>query len=221
MYLSQLILNPRSRRVQRELADPYQMHRSIMRAFPDGLVKGKERVLFRVDEHPRLGAPALLVQSLVRPDWSWLAEGPGTSGYLLADVQDNPGVKPFALTLKAVQVLAFRLRANPTRRLSAGQGNKGKRVGIYGEEEQMRWLSRKGKQHGFRVLQVRLSGQARIKKHKAIHRQGQAHDLELLSVQFDGLLQVTDPPRLVRAVESGIGSGKGFGFGLLSLASAR
>ena len=37
MYLSRLILNPRNRRVQREIAGPYQMHRSIMRAFPDNL----------------------------------------------------------------------------------------------------------------------------------------------------------------------------------------
>ena len=34
MYLSRLILNPRSRRVQRELAEPYEMHRSLMKAFP-------------------------------------------------------------------------------------------------------------------------------------------------------------------------------------------
>ena len=37
MYLSRLILNPRHRRVQREVANPYEMHRSLMRAFPDNL----------------------------------------------------------------------------------------------------------------------------------------------------------------------------------------
>ena len=53
MYLSRLILNPRNRRVQREVTDPYQMHRSIMRAFPDGLKPEEERVLFRVEGHSR------------------------------------------------------------------------------------------------------------------------------------------------------------------------
>jgi len=81
MYLSQLILNPRSRRVQRELAEPYQLHRSLMRAFPDDLPPGTERILFRVDEHPRLGVPALLVQSLTLPDWTWLGEDAGARGY--------------------------------------------------------------------------------------------------------------------------------------------
>ena len=221
MYLSQLILNPRSRRVQRELADPYQMHRSIMRAFPDGLRKGDERVLFRVDEHPGLGVPALLVQSVNRPDWSWLAQDPGAAGYLLEEPRDNPAVKSFDPAMRAGQVLTFRLRANPTKRLSAGTGNKGKRVGIYREEEQLDWLARKGEQHGFRVLQARLCRDAKIKREKAIRRQEQAHKLELISAQFDGLLQVTDPAVLIQALESGIGTAKGFGFGLLSLGPAQ
>ena len=74
MYLSRLILNPRNRRVQREVADPYQMHRSLMNAFPDDLEPEAERVLFRLETNPRTRALTLLVQSLTLPDWSWLAE---------------------------------------------------------------------------------------------------------------------------------------------------
>jgi len=33
IHLSLLILNPRSRQIQAELRDPYQMHRTISRAF--------------------------------------------------------------------------------------------------------------------------------------------------------------------------------------------
>jgi CRISPR system Cascade subunit CasE len=40
------------------------------------------------------------------------------------------------------------------------------------------------------------------------------------AVRFDGLLVVTDPERLRHALRAGIGSAKGFGFGLLSLARA-
>ena len=43
MYLSQLTLNPRTRRVQRELANPYELHRTLMRAYPEALPEG-ERV---------------------------------------------------------------------------------------------------------------------------------------------------------------------------------
>ena len=34
MYLSRLILNPRSRRVQKEIEYAYELHRTLMRGFP-------------------------------------------------------------------------------------------------------------------------------------------------------------------------------------------
>ncbi|HKV39599.1 MAG TPA: type I-E CRISPR-associated protein Cas6/Cse3/CasE, partial [Blastocatellia bacterium] len=34
LYFSRLLLNPRSRQVRSELANPYEMHRTLMRAFP-------------------------------------------------------------------------------------------------------------------------------------------------------------------------------------------
>jgi len=39
-------------------------------------------------------------------------------------------------------------------------------------------------------------------------------------VQFDGVLQVINADDFVKTIARGIGSGKGFGFGLLSLAPA-
>jgi CRISPR system Cascade subunit CasE len=211
MYLSRLILNPRNRRAQREIANPYQMHRSLMRAFPDDLKEGDERVLFRL-EPGRNGAPALLVQSWTLPDWSWLAE-PGARDYLWTNDELNPATKPFDLKLAASQVLAFRLRANPTARRRLPDGTR-KRIGLCREEDQIDWLQRKGKQGGFQVISVHTSRRETIKGSKG---QGKGQ-YTLLSVQFDGLLQVTDPDRLRETVRQGIGSAKGFGFGLLSLA---
>ena len=37
MYLSQLILTPRNRAVQRDLSRPHDLHKTIMAAFPDNL----------------------------------------------------------------------------------------------------------------------------------------------------------------------------------------
>lgn len=214
MYLSRLILNPRNRRVQKEVADPYQMHRSLMKAFPDDLAPNEERVLFRLETQPRTGALTLLVQSLTLPDWSWLAE-PNARGYLLPVDEPNPAVKSFDLNLASGQVLAFRLRANPTVKRKFESGDH-KRVGLYREEEQIEWLKRKAEQSGFRVLSARIGNQNTVNGH--IRRGEERHKLKLLAVQFDGLLEVTDPDRLRETVRRGIGSGKGFGFGLLSLA---
>jgi CRISPR system Cascade subunit CasE len=214
MYLSRLILNPRHRRVQREVADAYQMHRSLMQAFPDDLKKEDERVLFRLETDGRSGGLVLLVQSWTLPDWSWLAE-PGSRGYLLPVDEPNPGVKAFDVELATGQVLAFRLRANPTvmRRFESGDH---KRVGLHGEEEQRAWLERKGDHGGFRVDAVRTSHQEEV--HARIARGGDTHRVKMLAVQFDGLLQVADADRMAHALSHGIGSGKGLGFGLLSLA---
>ena len=214
MYLSRLILNPRHRRVQKEVAQPYQMHRSLMKAFPDDLEPGAERVLFRLEAHPRTGVLTLLVQSLTLPDWPWLAE-PDARGYLLPVSEPNPAVKSFDLNLAPGQVLAFRLRANPTVKRRFDEETH-KRVGLYREDEQIEWLKRKGEQGGFRVLSARTSGNDIIRGR--IRRNDQTHKVNLLAVQFDGLLQVTDPDRLRETVRQGVGSGKGLGFGLLSLA---
>ena len=212
MYLSRLILNPRSRRAQREIADPYQMHRSLMRAFPDDLKESDERVLFRLDADTRGGAPTVLLQSWLEPSWDWL-DDEGARGYLLRP----PETKAFDLRLAAGQVLAFRLRANPTVKRKFDDGDH-KRVGLYREEEQIEWLKRKGEQGGFRLLAARAGSESRVGG--VIRRDGEnkPHKLTLLAVQFDGLLQVTDPDRLRETVRQGIGSGKGLGFGLLSLA---
>lgn len=214
MYLSQLTLNPRNRRVQREIAAPYQMHKSLMRCFPDDINREKDRVLFRVDADPRTGVPTVLLQSTLEPRWDWLKDD-GARGYLLSVSEPNPAVKSFDLHLSPGQTLAFRLRANPTARRRLPDGTR-KRVGLCREEEQIAWLERKAKQGGFRVLSVRSRNEPDVRGR--VRRDDQTHRLKLFAVQFDGLLQVTDPDRLRETVRRGIGSGKGMGFGLLSLA---
>lgn len=209
MYLSRLILNPRNRRVQKEIANPYEMHRSVMRAFPDDLEADSERVLFRLESQRRTGSLALLVQSWMLPDWSWLAEL-GARGYLLPVNEPNPAVKSFELAFALGQTLAFRLRANPTVK------REGKRHGLFRVDEQREWLTRKAEQGGFRVLSAQIANTSDVEGW--IRHGGQSRRLKLFAVCFDGLLRVAEPDQLRETVRQGIGSGKGLGFGLLSLA---
>ncbi len=213
MYLSRLILNSRIRRVQREIADSYQMHKTLMRCFPDDIDCEKERVLFRVDADPRTGVLTVLLQSTIEPRWSWLdAQRDGAHSYLLRP----PETKSFDLNFAPGQMLAFRLRANPTVKRKVEDKRNGRRIGLHKEEEQRQWLNRKAEQGGFRVLSARTGNQTMVSGR--IRKKGTTHKLRLLSVQFDGLLQATDPDRLRETVQRGVGSGKGLGFGLLSLA---
>jgi CRISPR system Cascade subunit CasE len=216
MYLSRLILNPRSRRVRSELADRYQLHRTVMSAFPQTLA-ADERVLFRLEVQPRSGLPELLVQSTYTPDWSRLAT-PGKADYLAppAPGMQNPQVKTFELHLQAGQALAFRLLANPTVKKQVEGKKNGRRVGLIEVQDQTAWLSRKLEQAGARLIQV-MPGKAELvygQKSPAEKR------LAYLAVRFDGYLQVADPGCLQASVAEGIGSGKGLGFGLLSLGPA-
>ena len=155
MFLSQLILNSRSREVQRDLDDPYQMHKTLSRAFTLGCTDNEgqaalrgARVLFRVDDDK--GRLHVIVQSKTVPDWSVLA----CSGY----VSEAPRVRPFALSDDVLRIgrrFAFRLLANPTRR----DNQSARRVGLYREWERLAWLGRKALACGFQLeeqtIQVR------------------------------------------------------------------
>lgn len=218
MYLSRLMLNPRHKRVQSELARPYELHRSILRAFPP-ILPADERILYRLDVEDEGRRLALLVQSQYPPDWGWAAEIPG---YLLRP----PETKSFDVHLPAGQLCLFRLRANPTVKKKSHQDpcreapKNGVRLGLVREEDQRAWLEKKGEQHGFRVVRVTIIPEGLKKAYQPVEEgaEGSPHrQLTHLAVRFDGLLQVTDPERFREAIQKGIGSAKGFGFGLLSV----
>jgi CRISPR system Cascade subunit CasE len=229
MYLSRLILNLRSRQVRNELADPYEMHRTVCKAFPDGIFKEARSeanttgILFRVDLHPRTHIPTLLVQSRQTPDWSFLLVD--RKDYLLGDSDlpldvENPAVKEMNLQLHEGQVLAFRLRANPTFKKTTmnenGESHKA-RLGIFKEEEQHTWLERKFQSAGAALISVNILNDQFVQG-KLFAEKEKANRMKFLSVQFDGVLQVKDASNLVNAIFTGFGSAKGLGFGLLSLA---
>lgn len=225
MYLSRLILNPRNRQVQTDLSNPYQLHRTVMSGFATGKVQVDRSapdaagVLYRLDSNEYQGRLALLVQSQTEPDWAALP-----AGYLLPfepfSPDENPAVKLVEPQFRPRQILLFRLLANPTKRLGKRYGAaKGKRVGIYAPDAQLAWLRRKGQQGGFRIISAQLDKE-RLQR-GSVHREEISHTLKLYTVRIEGILQVIDPDLFLKTVRAGIGSGKAFGCGLLSLAPAR
>lgn len=218
MFLSRLLLNPRSRRVQRDTSDPYQLHRTILSAFTDA--RAASGVLHRLDVHPHTGQMVLLVQSQSSPDWaaSTLAD------YLLPvgpyGELENPAVKTINLSLVDGQLLSFRLRANPTvkkvRRDENGQRLNSNRVPLLREDQQTHWLTTKATENGFRVIHAAITGQSEQKG----RRRDDTPPLTIYTVQFDGRLQITDATTFQTALVQGIGPARAFGCGLLSLAPA-
>ncbi|MBI5965497.1 MAG: type I-E CRISPR-associated protein Cas6/Cse3/CasE [Chloroflexi bacterium] len=228
MYLSRLILNPRSRQAQHELADPYELHRTVSRAFPDGVFKAERtediatNILFRVDLHPRTRIPTLLVQSRQQPIWDFLSAE--KKDYLLGESDlpldvENPAVKEMNLQLHEGQTLAFRLRANPTVKKDREGKKQGRRVGLIREEDQQKWLERKLESAGAALVSVNIINE-QFTRGKLFIEKDKEKRMNFLSVQFDGILQVKKPDELASTIFTGFGSAKGLGFGLLSLARA-
>lgn len=227
MFLSRLVLEPRSRHVQRDLGDCHQMHRTIMAGFPH--VEGDSGrahfgVLFRVEPEPFLDRPVVLVQSRNEPDWSRLARG------YLADLGQtpNPASRPLAAVYGALEAgrrLRFRLRANVTKKVGVDGRANGARVELRGDEAKIEWLERRAASGGFALVSVR--GAANVPDVRIVTEPKQAGrqaapsngaSLTFGSVLFEGRLDVTDAELFRRTLSAGIGPAKAYGFGLLSLA---
>ncbi len=240
MYLSRMIIDPRSREVQRDLADCQRLHRRVMSLFPDvpGQNEARARlgILYRVDTLARSGY-ALLAQSRVPPDFRTLPDG-----YLLDTGGDPPNpesklVEHVYDRLRVGMVLRFRLRANPTKKIDSWQGREGyrpngRRVDLRREEDQIAWIRRKAEQHGFRLLEVALRPDTvvlapnppsvdprpggRVTGWREEPGTG-TRRLIFAAVVYEGMLEITDADAFRRALVGGIGPAKAYGFGLLSI----
>jgi len=245
MYLSRLVVNARDGQARLDLANCQDLHRTLMRAYPD--VRGAEPgrahagLLFRIEpEHLRvtaadgrgsIAAPVVLTQSRLEPDWSRLP-----IGYLLRP----PVCKDISSVLDVLRDGArfrFRLRANVVRAQldpaeQPGQHSRGKRVALHGEQNQIAWLERKGETGGSRLCQtptspaesarhrvasVRVAPEADVLGRRHDVQVGRRAPLTFGAVLFEGGLEVADLAAFRVSVEQGIGPGKAYGFGLLSL----
>ena len=207
MYLSKLTLDPRHLGARRDLADAYEMHRTLARAFAPDESSAPARFLWRL-EPPRSGdVPSdVLVQSGMAGRWSVVE---ALDGYTRA-LQPNKLVDLDAF-VRAGMEYRFRLVANAT------VTRDGKRLGLLSEEEQLAWLSRQGGRHGFVVLDVIRLASTRLGARSGRDRPA----LTFQSARFEGLLTIEDPGKVASALTGGIGHGKAFGLGMLSLAPIR
>jgi len=222
VILSRLFLNPRSRDVQRALGDSHAMHARVMSMFPvtdSPSPRAELAVLYRLERSEGADALTLLVQSKMPPDATRLP-----TGFLDPRAgQDAFSSKELGPLLEGLSIgsrLRFRLRANATRKIDTksepgGKRRNGRRVPVRGEEARLHWLTRHLAASGLRLAGSsiqRPEGTARG------HASGTArmHDAHV----FEGIVEVVDVDLARRAVRSGVGPAKAYGFGLLSLARA-
>ncbi len=199
MFLSQLLINLRHRPARRDLSDRYELHRTLLCAFTEQLPP-EERVLYRVEQARRQPYVTILVQSQELPDWQ-KAERLSDPRYLCK----LPEVRTVEPQVSEGSRLPFRLQANPTVKRA------GKRHAVLAEDELAGWLQRKGETHGFAVKPLNVRSVKLGKLH------GKRRKQTWHVVQFEGVLQVSEPGAFVESLQNGIGSAKAFGCGLLSV----
>ena len=90
----------------------------------------------------------------------------------------------------------------------------GKRVPVP-TNQLIEWLDRRAKSSGFIIKRDATTPQPGY-----IYMNKNGDGQRLRSVLFDGLLRVTDADAFQQTLIHGIGSGKSFGFGLLTIAPA-
>jgi CRISPR system Cascade subunit CasE len=215
LFLYKLHLNLADRGVRRDLSNPYEMHRSLSRAFANSDHTTVVPFLWRKEATADDASPVLLVQAATEAQWDELVPG------WLLDWQVRQW-DPQSVFRSGLPV-SFRLRANPTvNRLPNEEEQKGesargrrKRLGLWREEEQLQWLQRQAQRAGLASVEAAVSQAERLRCRK------RDNTITMASAQFDGKALIADPEALVTAVCNGIGHGRMLGHGLLSLSPKR
>jgi len=210
MILSKLTLNPLSRLVQKELGNQYELHRSLMSAFPPQTDRVTAGVLYRLENsrNPLQNGIPILVQSVTEPDWRTLET---RADYLFCTPILKKIVPSSALLQGSFQ---FTLRANPTQRDNKSR----KLIPIQKEEQLVEWIMQKGSQNGFSIIKNSLL----IRKIPPLlifkSQGGTTLHIQIQMTDFSGRLQVSNADQFLLAWQNGVGRGKAFGCGLLYLA---
>ncbi|WP_313006783.1 type I-E CRISPR-associated protein Cas6/Cse3/CasE [Corynebacterium variabile] len=215
MYLSRMYLNPQRRHCRALLANPEMLHAAVLSSFPPGTdaVSDNGRVLWSID---RSGdKTALWMLSPAVPSFEHLQEQAGWSQQQTWETRDYSGL--IGQLMKGQQY-AFRLVANPIHIVTEG-GMKKRRV-HQKPEFQLQWLLDRQEAMGVKFLREEDAVAATVTGSERLVFNRKGRNVTLVRVVYQGLLEVTDRDLLEQTLISGIGKGKAYGCGLLTLAKA-
>lgn len=194
MFISKVTMDLSKREVALDLDDRDRLHRKLLLLFPDypgGARNARELmgILFRVE------APVIYLQSSIAPIQSRLPDG-----YKILITKETTST--FS-SIKAGGEYRFRLEANVTYRDSQTRS----RLALQEEAEIEQWLFRRGDLGGFEIVDYAMETLPPVKA-----RRGMFH-----AVRFDGVLKVKTIAPFIKALKEGIGPGKVYGLGMVSL----
>ncbi|MDR3766400.1 MAG: type I-E CRISPR-associated protein Cas6/Cse3/CasE [Butyricicoccus sp.] len=209
MYLSRVELDTSRRSMIRALDMPNLIHGAVESAFSGE----RERNLWRID--PLQGKLYLLLVSPAKPDLQRLVQQFGVPG----QSWETRDYSPLLGCIQAGSVWGFRLTANPTKSCASKAGTERGVVHAHiSTRYQEEWLLRQAEKHGFRLAEDGFS--VVQTKWYAFRKGNIGNRVTFLSVTYEGTLQVTDPEVFRHALIQGIGRGKAYGMGMLTVIRA-
>ena len=190
MYITQIELDTRNHQIFKKLRSLDDYHAYIESAFPaEQLLGMRKRHLWRLD------GQTILLTSEDEPDKEALGK------YGKVAIKDY---SKFVENISSTRPYRFKLVANPLQ-----MGIKDRRIPCHGNQERLEWLTKQGARYGFTVIQAKITGykENRIRK----------YHFTVKSVTFEGILQVADIEKFKQALAQGIGRGKAYGCGLMTV----
>lgn len=222
MYFSRIMFNPlvnHQQLAQTLCQDTYREHQALWQLFDSDPDASRDFLYRQVIENGKIKYYVLSERMPIDKSGMWLIDPP----------------KPYAPQLSEGQKLFFTLRANPIVTVTAANGKKQrhdvvmhekKRIGFdklpADEKPQlqdliqsscMQWLRTRSEPNGFDFEMEKLTVEA-YQQHESFAKQ-QKHPVRYSTVDYQGILTVTDPEVFRKTLFSGIGKAKAFGCGLL------
>ena len=132
--------------------------------------------------------------------------------------------RPFVSELRTGQSLCFNLRANPTickagkrhdllmeaKRQVKGQAE-GRDIWLHQQQAALDWLAAQGERSGFTLLDTSVDAY----RQQQLRRENTRQLIQFSSVDYTGMLTVTDPGLFVQRLSQGYGKSRAFGCGLM------
>ncbi|WP_328965731.1 type I-E CRISPR-associated protein Cas6/Cse3/CasE [Streptomyces virginiae] len=233
MHLTRFRINTARLGARGLLASPQRLHAAVMSSFAGALPSetNSSRTLWRLDRNAKAEV-LLYIVSEDRPDLTHLVEQAGWPTTASWQTYDYGA---FLGGLQTGSTWAFRLTANPVHHVRRKDGDLTKRTAHVTPRHQMGWLLARQEAAGFRILdtpperrrlpegdefQLTVRDERRHRFEKTDTQGGRATRVPLVTVTFDGRLEVTDPAALRRTLTLGLGKAKAYGCGLMTLAKA-
>ncbi|MGW2886430.1 type I-E CRISPR-associated protein Cas6/Cse3/CasE [Streptomyces griseoruber] len=219
LWLTRIIPDPRSSAARRDLAgnnSAMNLHRRLMSLYPSDTgpdPRARFGVLFRTEDTPT--GPHILLQSTHEPDFTRLPDRYGTTHCRPLD--------PLLDALKPGLTIRFRCAASPVRKPGATTRalyNLPAAVPLTGAHAD-EWWTRQAQSAGLQPLTLHSHPLDTAQATRQSTQRGDSQRIRHHRVRFDGSAAITNPDLLRQKITEGIGRGKAFGCGLLSIAPAR